>query len=335
MSLDLEQLQDIFNMPKSTILIQGETGTGKSYIAKNLHEKSVHKSTPFISVDLACIKEELIESELFGHKKGSFTSAHCDKEGLLTQVQTGTLFLDEIGELSLESQKKLLLLLEERVFRPIGSNKFLNFNGHIIAATNINLMEKVKKNEFREDLFFRLNLFQFKTTPLRSNLKHLIVLAQEFISHFSKKYSKPNIGLTMDMIKIFENYPWPGNIRELKNAMEYMMALHKNDHSLGDFLPEHIYHWKQLFEQQNTKSTLMNPIQDMENDEEIDINPYIEIRSLPKNYSLALSIFEKKYLLHFLIINNFKINKTAKEINMSKTTLIYKKNKYGIHSKTL
>ncbi len=210
---------------RSSVLIIGESGTGKELVARELHDQSAVKSKPFVPVNCGAIPENLIESELFGHKKGSFTGAVADKPGLFEAANGGTLFLDEIGELPLTMQVKLLRALQERVIRRVGSNEDIRLDVRIVAATNRNLEEAIKKGTFREDLYYRLNVIMLETPPLRERKGDISILATHFLDKFSRKFSKELSGIEPDALKALESHKWPGNIRELENAMERAVAL--------------------------------------------------------------------------------------------------------------
>lgn len=210
---------------RSSVLIIGESGTGKELVARELHDQSTVKAKPFVPVNCGAIPENLIESELFGHKKGSFTGAVGDKPGLFEAANGGTLFLDEIGELPLTMQVKLLRALQERVIRRVGSNEDIKLDVRIVAATNRNLEAAVKKGAFREDLYYRLNVIMLETPPLRERQGDIAILADYFLKKFSQKFQKPINGIEADALTALEGHRWPGNIRELENALERAVAL--------------------------------------------------------------------------------------------------------------
>lgn len=209
----------------ATVLLLGESGTGKELIARAIHNISGRKYKPIIKVNCAAIPKELIESELFGHKKGSFTGALNDKEGKFKLADGGTLFLDEIGELPLEMQPKLLRAIQEHEIEPIGSSKVQKVDIRIVAATNRNLDEEVKKKKFREDLYFRLNVFPINIPPLRQRPEDIPILIEHFVDKFCKKYNKKIKYIPQDTRHALHNYDWPGNIRELENLIERAVIL--------------------------------------------------------------------------------------------------------------
>jgi two-component system response regulator PilR (NtrC family) len=210
---------------KTNVLIIGESGTGKELVARALHELSPVHEGPFIAVNCGAIPETLIESELFGHKKGSFTGAVADKEGLFQVASGGTLFLDEIGELPLGMQVKLLRALQDRTIRRVGGNENIKIDVRIVAATNRNLEEAVKKGTFREDLYYRLNVILLETPPLRTRTGDVEELALVFLKRFSERYRLNREGFTPEALEVILAHRWPGNIRELENVMERVCTL--------------------------------------------------------------------------------------------------------------
>ena len=221
---------------KTNILITGESGTGKELIAKAIHEESARKDKPFVVVNCGGIPETLMESELFGHKKGAFTGATHDKKGLFETADHGTIFLDEIGELSLPIQVKLLRAVQERVFKPVGSNEDVSVDIRIISATNKKLEDEVIAGNFREDLFYRLNVIEIKVPPLRERKGDLRVLAQHFLEKYSTEMGKEVSKISSYAIDLLNKYDFPGNIRELENLMERSVALSNTNIILPDSL---------------------------------------------------------------------------------------------------
>ena len=221
---------------KTNILITGESGTGKELIAKAIHEESARNAEPFVVVNCGGIPETLMESELFGHKKGSFTGATQDKKGLFETADQGTIFLDEIGELGLPIQVKLLRAVQERVFKPVGSNEDVSVDIRIISATNKKLEDEVIAGNFREDLFYRLNVIEIKVPPLRERKGDLRVLAQHFLEKYSTEMGKEVSKISSYAIDLLNKYDFPGNIRELENLMERSIALSSTNIILPDSL---------------------------------------------------------------------------------------------------
>src|SRR5271163_3943820 len=207
------------------VLIYGESGTGKELVARALHANSHRNKGPFVEVSCAAIPEELIESELFGHVKASFSSATEDKMGKFQKADSGTLFLDEVGDMSLRTQSKVLRVLEEQRIEPIGSNQTLNVDVRVIAATNKNLEQEISRGAFRQDLFYRLNVIPFHVPPLRDRKEDIPVLSRFFLNEFSTEYGKKTRELSDGALEILLRYPWPGNVRELKNLVERLVIV--------------------------------------------------------------------------------------------------------------
>jgi len=235
-------MRNIYNLirqvakTKTSILITGESGTGKELIAKAIHDESKRKEKPFVVVNCGGIPETLMESELFGHKKGSFTGATQDKKGLFEAADKGTIFLDEIGELTLPIQVKLLRAVQERVFKPVGSNEDVSVDIRIISATNKKLEDEVIVGNFREDLFYRLNVIEIKMPPLRERKSDLRLLAQHFLEKYSREMEKEVTKMSSYAIDLLNKYDFPGNIRELENLMERSVALSSTNIILPDSL---------------------------------------------------------------------------------------------------
>lgn len=301
------KVEKLFNV-SAPILLCGETGTGKSRLAQLIHHESPWSQRKFLTIHLSSLNESLIESELFGHSKGAFTGAIENKKGYCELVENGTLFLDEIGELSLEAQKKLLYLLEEKRFAPLGSGQDKFFRGRIVAATNKNLEQMVNDGKFREDLYFRLRVFTYTLPPLRSQIEKITELAQSFLAKFCEAQNKNILTLTPETQNYLLKYKWPGNIRELKNAMEFCSYSSNPMISIDD-LPLWL----------NTNSNLFL------NEKNFNLD------QLPLDYHLAVESFEKSYFHYIACHFQGKINKTSRELNISKSTLLAKYRKYGVN----
>jgi DNA-binding NtrC family response regulator len=218
----------------ATILISGESGTGKELVARTIHRLSPRRDKEFIAVNCAAIPKELLESELFGHVKGAFTGAVRDKRGRFELADGGTLLLDEVGELSLELQAKLLRVIQERLIEPIGAEKGISVDVRLLAATNINLRDKVEKDQFREDLFYRLNVIPIEVPSLRERRDDIPLLVKEFLARFA-----PDTAITLDkeLMELLTQHSWPGNIRELENLVERMVILRNTDRLGTNDLP--------------------------------------------------------------------------------------------------
>jgi DNA-binding NtrC family response regulator len=221
----------------TTILIQGESGTGKDLVAKAIHYQSSRQERPFVAVNVSAIPETLLESELFGHEKGAFTDAKAMKKGLFEVADGGTLFLDEIGELSPFLQAKLLRVLEDQVIRRVGGVRDMQVDVRVIAASNRDLERAVREGHFRQDLYYRLAIISIFIPPLRERKEDILPLVDFFIDHYNRKFSKSIRGLTEDTRRLLLNYEWPGNVRELKNAIERAMILEEDSLLRPVYLP--------------------------------------------------------------------------------------------------
>ncbi|MBY0413429.1 MAG: sigma 54-interacting transcriptional regulator [Bdellovibrionales bacterium] len=295
---------------KSPILITGETGTGKSYLAKEIFEASLIFKEKFLTVHLASLKEDLLESELFGHQKGSFTGAIEAKNGYLRDVGKGTLFLDEIGELSLESQKKLLYLLEEKKFSPVGSTFAYPFLGRIIMATNKDLKALVQRGEFRADLYYRITVFELKLQSLRQDPELVRKSIFEIFNKLKMEHNKPFSVLSESALDYLLKEKWTGNFRELKNTLEYALVMGEERKIKESDFPQR-KDAEDLFTPASLSSILVD---------------------FPCDFNQSLEIFEKMYLEMVLEENAGKVNETARKLKMSKTTLIQKAKKYQINT---
>lgn len=224
----------------ATVLIEGESGTGKELIANRIHELSARSGKPFVPVHCAALTETLLASELFGHEKGSFTGATERKIGRFERAHQGSLFLDEIGEISKETQVKLLRVLQDGTFERVGSAKSTKVDVRLICATNRNLLEEVKKGNFREDLYYRINVIYLKVPPLRDRKEDLALLVNYFIEQFAKANGKNIRGITPGAMKMLSDYEWPGNIREVKNIIERMIVLSSGKDLTEENVPDDI-----------------------------------------------------------------------------------------------
>ena len=221
----------------TTILVQGESGTGKDLIAKAIHYQSRRQDKPFVAINCSAIPETLMEAELFGHEKGAFTDAKAMKKGLFEMADGGTLFLDEIGELSPLLQAKLLRVLEDQVIRRVGGVRDMQADVRVIAASNRDLERAVRDNQFRQDLYYRLAIISIFLPPLRERKEDILPLVEYFVGRYNRKFRKNVKGITDDSRKLMLKYDWPGNVRELKNAVERAMILEERDEITPDYLP--------------------------------------------------------------------------------------------------
>jgi transcriptional regulator with PAS, ATPase and Fis domain len=224
-------MQEIFSLIRrvsaspANVLITGESGTGKELVARAIHAGSPRKGRPFVAVNCAAIPDNLLESELFGYKRGAFTDARSDRAGLLVEADGGTLFLDEIAELPVALQPKLLRVLQEREVRPLGANRPERVDVRLIAATNRDIEARLKTGEMREDLYYRLNVIQLQLPPLRARTEDLLPLAEHFLARSAERAGKALRGLSETAKKLLLGYHWPGNVRELENVIERAVAL--------------------------------------------------------------------------------------------------------------
>ena len=223
-----------------TVLVTGESGVGKEVFPKIIHQLSHRKHNKFIAVNCGAIPEGTIDSELFGHEKGAFTGATSSRSGYFEVADGGTIFLDEVGELPLTTQVRLLRVLENGEFIKVGSSKVQKTNVRIVAATNLNMDDAISKGKFREDLFYRLSTVEIKIPPLRDRNTDIILLFRKFASDFAKKYNMPTVRLDEDAQRIFKNYNWNGNIRQLKNITEQLSVLEKERAINGDMISSYL-----------------------------------------------------------------------------------------------
>ncbi|MGD9061870.1 MAG: sigma-54 dependent transcriptional regulator, partial [Desulfobacterales bacterium] len=283
----------------STVLIGGQSGTGKELIARAIHNHSPQKDGPFITVNCGALPDTLCESELFGYKAGAFTDAKRDKLGRFALAQNGSIFLDEIGDISPAVQIRLLRVLENRVYEPLGSTKTIETNARVIAATHRNLGELVKKGTFREDLYFRINVIRLALPTLAERKSDIPLLIDHFIERFNHIHGRNILGITQEAIAAMLMYPWPGNVRELENAIEHAFALCQGDLIQMAHLPEDI----------------------------IPANGSILVTT-----GLTLKEVEKQTIEQALKRNSWKRVKTARELGINKNTLRYKIKRYGINT---
>lgn len=289
----------------ATILLHGESGTGKSMIAKLLHNLSGRSNGPFIAVNCAAIPEQLLESELFGYEKGAFTGATASKPGKFEAAHNGTIFLDEIGEVPLSLQAKLLHIVQEKSFIRLGSNQVKQVDVRIISATNRNLKKMVEEGTFREDLYYRLNIVDIQIPPLRERKDDIPLLVEEFLEKHRNKMNK-NFQVSPQLLKILVDYDWPGNVRELENAVERAIVLCDGENlSIQDF-PSRI----QGFSQTNTVTSASLS--------------FDKGKTLPEK----LEEIERQIILHVIEEHHGQISSAARELGISRQRLFYKMNKY-------
>lgn len=240
----------------TSVLLMGETGTGKEVFAQAIHQESHRSGQNFVALNCSTFSKEILESELFGHKQGAFTGALKDKKGLIEEANKGTLFLDEIGEMPIELQAKLLRVLETSEYIKLGDTKTLKSNFRLIAATNKDLKVESEEKRFRSDLYYRLNIFQIQLPPLRERIKDIEPLSRYFVNQFSIKANKKTLNLGKDFLLQLEHYPWPGNIRELKNVIERAVILSEGEELSTDLLPFEISNCTSLLKHGTSNKSL-------------------------------------------------------------------------------
>jgi transcriptional regulator with PAS, ATPase and Fis domain len=281
----------------TTVLVTGETGTGKELIARYIHRKSHLADKPFVTVNLAAIPSELMESILFGHEKGSFTGAHRLHYGKFELANGGTLFLDEIGELRYDLQSKLLRAIQENEIERIGGNRLIPVKVRLIAATNANLLEKIKNKQFREDLYYRLNVVPIHVPPLRERIEDLPRLAELFLDRYNKKFNRHVKAFKPEIFETLITYDWPGNIRELENFVERIVAITNKDYVGFTDIPLEY----QLHKVEKT-----------------------EVREGEELLQKTLDAFEKNFILRILEEEDWNQTQAAKRLGVHRKTLEYK-----------
>lgn len=317
-----KQMQEVFQLIKKvinndvTVLICGESGTGKELVAEAIHYHSYRKDGPFVKVNCVAIPETLLESEMFGYEKGAFTGAYQQKPGKFELAQGGTLFLDEIGDMPLSLQAKLLRILQEREFERVGGSKTIKADFRLITATNKNLMAAVEKKEFREDLFFRINVLPIYLPPLRNRISDIPILVEHFIKLYNAKLGKNIIGLTKEVLEIFLNYPWYGNIRELENVIQRAMILANSNQIDIDSIPK------------NVRENMTLNLQQKESSDYIVNFDF----SKPLTYQLQeiMDKIEANMIREALKKMNYKRQETADLLGMSRKSLHNKMLKYNL-----
>lgn len=236
-------MEEIFDLVEqiarvdSTVLVTGESGTGKELVAQAIHNGSDRAAGPFITMNMAAVPESLIESTLFGHVKGAFTSAAAHRIGLFEAADQGTIFLDEIGDLQPTLQAKMLRVLEDQVVTPVGGNVALKLNVRVVAATNRNLEQMMANGEFREDLYYRLNIVRVPLPPLRQRPEDIVLLFWHFLEEFCRNYQKPPLTADYELLEFLQTHAWPGNVRQLRNCVESMVVLSHSNHLTLDDIP--------------------------------------------------------------------------------------------------
>ena len=306
----LYRLLERVSASDATVLVQGENGTGKELIAKAVHFNSPRKKNRFIPVNCGAFNENLLESELFGHVKGSFTGAIKDKKGLFEEADGGTLFMDELGETSMAMQVKLLRVLQDGTYTPVGSSQVRKSNVRVVAATNRDLAKMVKDGTFREDLFYRLNVINVTVPPLRERKDDIKLLSDHFLMAYGKHVSKPAKTISTECMEVLMNYDWPGNVRELENEIERLCVLAGDDKEVtADCLSPRITN---LVKSGSSGGTV----------------------KFAGSLKGTMEEVEKQMISEGLVKHRFNRSRLAKELGMSRASLISKISKYGLDEKT-
>ncbi len=314
-----EAMQKVFNLiakvanTGSTVLITGESGTGKELVAKAIHFNSPRKDQPFVVVDCTTIPETLIESELFGHAKGAFTGASEKKMGLLQMANGGTIFFDEIGNIDLSTQAKLLRVLQEREFRPLGEKKTVHVDMRFISATNKDLKAMTKEGTFREDFFYRLNIFPIHIAPLRERREDIPHLAYHFLQKYSQELNKNVTHISAEAMKLLVFYEWPGNARQLENSIQRAIILCQGK----TLMPEHLSSLEITLHEEVPKT--VDELKEKKRD--------LRLRSVEE--------IEKSFILEALRRNNSNISRAAADVGMQRTNFHALMKKYHITVKAV
>jgi DNA-binding NtrC family response regulator len=308
--LKIFDLVDAVADSRTTVLMTGESGTGKSLLARAIHQRSPRRGKPFVEVSCGSLPESLLEPELFGHVKGAFTGAVGDKPGRFLAANEGTIFLDEINSASQAMQLKLLRVLQERCFEPVGSSETRTVDVRVILATNVDLTTLVAQQLFRQDLYYRINVLNVKLPPLRERLSDIQLLATHFLRHFCQETGREILGITDEALAALQHYAWPGNVRELENAMERAVVLCRRPRVDVSDLPETL---------QPTISSV--PAASARGE---------DVYSVPMPLEVALEVPEKKIIEAALHRNAWNRQATATELDINRTTLYKKMRKYQL-----
>jgi transcriptional regulator with GAF, ATPase, and Fis domain len=292
----------------TTIMLNGETGSGKGVIARAIHECSARRSKPFIQINCGATPEGLLESEFFGYRRGAFTGAISDKPGKFEMAHGGTIFLDEIGDMSADLQVKVLRVLEEGEFERVGGHETIKVDARIIAATHRDLEEEVQKGKFREDLFYRLYVIPIMLPPLRERKSDIPLLVSHFFEEYASKNQRGPMTVAPEAMQMLIDYPWPGNVRELKNLIERMVVLKEGDVVLPEELPE--------------KMRVIDPLPGKSREKEYPEDGI--------SFQDAVSEFEKALILSALEKTNWVKNRAADLLKIKRTTLVEKIKRYNL-----
>jgi DNA-binding NtrC family response regulator len=317
-----DAMQDIFRLIEkvaptdSTILIRGESGTGKELIARAIHHHSLRRNEKFIAVDCGSLPETLLESELFGHVKGSFTGAVVTKRGLLEVANNGTFFLDEVGDLSIGIQSKLLRVLQEKEFRQVGGIKNIKVDVRVIAATNRNLEQLIDRGSFREDLFYRINIVPIFLPPLRERKEDIPLLVDHFLESYNRKRKKHIKGISSDAMSTLMDFEWPGNVRELEHTIERLVIMNEGDVIEAEKLPIQLTGERVCFNITTPKTNK-------------------ELKKIRKQMrEKAVENVERAFIIEALKKNQWNVSKTAREVGLKRQNLQAMMRKYNVKSNT-
>jgi DNA-binding NtrC family response regulator len=309
----IRELRDLIKTvapSNATVLILGESGTGKELVAGAIHSLSERRSSPYVRINCAAIPETLLESELFGHEKGAFTGAVKQKAGRVEEADGGTIFLDEIGDMSRPLQAKLLRFLEDGSFTRVGGNEELRVDVRLIAATNRDIVDAIRQNQFREDLFHRLNVVQFRPPPLRERGNDVVLLAEHFLQHFNAVMKKQVKGLSPTAKQKLLAHHWPGNVRELRNVVERAVILESASEIQARNLPDF-----------SVESGLRKP------DAAVSVTP---TAAPGQSLDDAMAHFERQLIMHTLEQNRFSLTRTADQLKISRHALRYRMQRLNI-----
>jgi DNA-binding NtrC family response regulator len=306
-------IERIGTSSSTTVLITGETGSGKEVVARAIHEKSERAEAPFVAVNCATLDDHLLESELFGHIRGAFTDAKSNKPGLFEVADRGTLFLDEIAEMDLRLQAKLLRVLEDKTFRRVGGTRDIQVDVRVIAATNVSLEDRVREGRFREDLFYRLSVIPVRVPPLRERGEDVLLLAEVFLKRYTHEFSRNTLGFSPPAKEALGAYRWPGNVRELRNAVERMVLLEEKDIIEVSSLPIPL-----------AKGRASRPAAG----KEAPLEPFNLVKSR------LIEEFEKEYLTHLLRLCEGNVTRAADQAELDRSSLQRLFRKHGLSSQS-
>ncbi|MBW6485928.1 MAG: sigma-54 dependent transcriptional regulator [Syntrophobacterales bacterium] len=312
--LELKEMIDIVAPTNAWILIMGENGTGKELVARSLHHQSRRAQKPFIEVNCAAIPEDLIESELFGHERGSFTGATAKRRGKFEMANEGTIFLDEVADMSLKAQAKVLRILQEKRFERVGGSRLIHTDVRVLAATNKELEKEMDAGRFRQDLFYRLNVIPLHVPPLRERKEDIPLLADRFLNDFAVREGETVKTVTEEVLATLMNHDWPGNVRELKNVVERLIIT----------TPAEVISKTDIFSELGKAELNVHKKEDSPNKEEISTD----------SFRLAKQDFERQYIIRRLRDFSGNISRTAEAIGMERSHLHKKIRGYGLDPKT-